>query len=165
MSRHAWLSLNLAHQTLDRGLEAFVWARRAEATTDQALAFAGYLVERDRQSTRRPTLGALWQGARRSNFRFTRGSNAENYDRLGRRIVGQALQVMCARQFAGPSFLPPDLPTVGGGDPLLSTLIRQWEEGGDFYPLRDYIEEQGPVMAHMLSLLERGNCPVGTWPF
>jgi hypothetical protein len=59
----------------------------------------------------------------------------------------------------------PNLPAVGGGDPLLGTLLRQWEEGGDFYPLRDYIEEQGPVMSHMLELLERGRCSAGTWPF
>jgi hypothetical protein len=157
MSRHAWKSLRLVQQTLERGLEAFAWARRAGATTDQGLAFAGYLVERDRQSTRRPTLSNLWRGVQRSAFRFMRGPNAENYDRLGRRIVAQGLRVMYGRQ--------PNLPAVGGGDPLLGTLLRQWEEGGDFYPLRDYIEEQGPVMSHMLELLERGRCSAGTWPF
>jgi hypothetical protein len=157
MSRHAWESLRLAQRTLDRGLEAFAWARRTGATVDQALAFAGYLVERDRQSTRQPTLSNLWRGANRSNFRFMRGPNASNYDRVGRRVVAQALRAMVGRQ--------PGLLAVGGGDPLLGTLLRQWEEGGDFYPLRDYIEEQGPVMAPMLELLERGHCPAGTWPF
>jgi hypothetical protein len=157
VARHAWESLRLAQRTLDRGLEAFAWARRAGATVDQALAFTGYFVECGRQSTSWPTPRDLWWGVQRSGFRFMRGPNASNYDRVGRRIVGQALRVMVGRQ--------PGLPAVGGGDPLLGTLLRQWEEGGDFYPLRDYIEEQGPVMAPMLELLERGHCPAGTWPF
>jgi hypothetical protein len=157
VARHAWESLRLAQRTLDRGLGAFAWARRAGATVDLGLAFTGYLVERGRQSNSWPTPRELWQGGKRSGFRFMRGPNAQNYDRLGRRVVGQALRVMVGRQ--------PNLPAVGGGDPLLGTLLRQWEEGGDFYPLRDYIDEQGPVMAHMLELLERGRCPVGTWPF
>jgi hypothetical protein len=157
VARHAWESLRLAQRTLDRGLDAFAWARRTGATVDQALAFAGYLVERDRQSTRHPTLSNLWRGVQRSGFRFMRGSNARNYDRVGRRIVGQALRVMVSRQ--------PNLPTVGGGDLLLGILLRQWEEGGDLYPLRDYLEEQGPGMAHMLELLEQGRCPVAAWPF
>jgi hypothetical protein len=157
MARHAWLSLNLACQTLDRGLEAFAWARRAGATTDRALAFTGYLVERGRQSIRWPSPRRLWEGAKCSGFRFMRGPNASNYDRLGRRIVAQALRVMYGRR--------PGQPLLGGGDFLLGTLLRQWEEGGDFYPLRDYIEEQGPGMAPMLELLEQGRCPTAAWPF
>lgn len=86
MSRHTWDSTPTRQQA-DRLLEAYRYAQQDKTQPWILCAcFAGYVVERQRQGVRVESrllglkpLDLMWNSARKSNFKFSKGRRADDY--------------------------------------------------------------------------------------
>jgi hypothetical protein len=150
MAKHIWLVRRYQRETLATAMVAYNVARVVgKLAIPEACCFVGYTLESIRQSGRgkaggRPldftpdpdgpdTITRMWNVVHRTGHRYSRGKNAGNYQVAGRLMLAQRLRLACGGL---------------GGELMLGALIRALEEGGEWQPLHDYLEERAGVAGY-----------------
>jgi hypothetical protein len=133
MSEHIWNVKKITLDTARVGAAAFTYARKQGADFTQALIFAGYQVEKARQSGGYKTsYQYTWQAGVRSKHRYAIGKNCLNYLVAGRRMVRIATLDLIKGELSAST----------------RELYNLWFEGADVgFALHNALLEEGQVAA------------------